>query len=229
MDSDALPELVRAYVARNAAAGATPGTVVRVTQRGEMRRSPTEDWSPFTAREDLWTGECAFDWRAVWRLNPSMRVRVHDGLHGGAGRMRGRLWGVVPVLSAKGPGIDRGSLMRYLAELPWAPAALTANPELRFRELGPSTVEVSAELRGAPVAVRLEFDHDGDIASAWTPARPRDTPDGVVDTPWGGTHERYERLGDWRIPTRCEVWWDLPDGRFTWFRAEVTDVHARRP
>lgn len=227
MTTAEMPELVRAHVARNAGSPQPPGAVVRLTQRGEMRRSPTEPWSAFTGREDLWTGECAFDWRARWALNPTMRLTVRDRLRGGRGRMRGRVWGVFPILWASGPGIDRGSLMRYLAELPWVPRAMAANPALRWRTLGDSTVEVSAALDGAPVAVRLEFDADGDIASAWTPARPRDTPEGSVDTPWGGTHERYAELAGMRIPTRCEVWWDLPEGRFTWWRAEITAAEIR--
>ena len=77
------------------------------------------------------------------------------------------------------------------------------------------------------MAVRLEFDEAGDVRAAGTPARPRDTPSGPVPTPWGGEYADYRTFGGLRIPVRAEVHWDLPEGRWVWWRGEVTEVALR--
>ena len=43
---------------------------------------------------------------------------------------------------------------------------------------------------------------------------------------WGGELRDYLVLGGVRVPTRAEAYWDLPEGRFTYWRAEVTAVEA---
>jgi hypothetical protein len=50
-----------------------------------------------------------------------------------------------------------GEALRYLAELPWVPHAMTANPQLEWRHLDEGTVEVAAEVGSERAAVRLAF------------------------------------------------------------------------
>jgi hypothetical protein len=42
-----------------------------------------------------------------------------------------------------------------------------------------------------------------------------------VPTPWGGTFGSHETLGEIRVPTSAEAHWDLPDGRFRYWRGTV--------
>jgi hypothetical protein len=47
-----------------------------------------------------------------------------------------RALGLIPIVRAeRTPALQRGQLMRYLAELAWAPDAILHNTELRWREL----------------------------------------------------------------------------------------------
>jgi hypothetical protein len=209
-----VPDLVRAFAERNTNES-PPGTVVRLRQEGQMRRSPTGAWTLWTGTEELWIAQSAFTWKAHWKLAPLVWMRIADRFGDGIGTMDAYVWGVIRMVHGRGEAIARGSAMRYLAELPWVPQAMVANPDLTWREVGDRSIEVAMPVGGARVAVTLEFDADGDIVSAWTPARPRD---GAADAPWGGNFSEYATIGGVRIPTIGEVFWDLPEGRFVWWR-----------
>jgi hypothetical protein len=114
--------------------------------------------------------------------------------------------------------------MRYLAELPWFPHAILGNSELEWRELEPRAVEVATRIGSAEAAVTLRFDEAGDVAGVSAPDRPRQEGSRFVERPWSGAFGDYEELGGVRVPTGAEVAWDLPDGRFTYFRGRVTDL-----
>ena len=116
--------------------------------------------------------------------------------------------------------------MRYLAELPWAPAAMAGNGELSWRERDASNAEVAAGAEPGAPAVTLEFDATGDIVRAASGARPLRQGDAWLPTPWSGEFGDFRELGGMRMPTSAEVGWDLPGGRFVYWRGRVTSVLA---
>jgi hypothetical protein len=77
---------------------------------------------------------------------------------------------------------------------------------------------------GERAAVRLDFDAAGDVVACSASGRPRMEGKRVVERPFGGRLWDYAELGGVRLPTRCEVHWDLPEGRYPYFRARITGV-----
>lgn len=217
-----------ALVERSLASSLPPGTAtpgrIRVTQEGEMRLKPGGRWLGFSAVEELYVRETAFSWQARFTLARLLPVRVVDGYAGGEGRMEARLLGLVPVLRARGQAVSEGEVYRYLAELPWVPYAMRANPELGWSEVDERTVEVTAHVGPAPVAVRLAFDGAGDVVRSWADLRPRTEGKTVCRRPWGGVFADHAELGGVRIPTRAEVAWELPDGPFPYWRGTITSL-----
>ena len=110
--------------------------------------------------------------------------------------------------------------MRYLSELAWAPQAMAANRELVWREVDERTVEVAAGVRGATAVVELEFDAAGDIVRA-TGTRPFAVGKAFVPMPWGGDFSDYASFNGTRIPTYGQAWWELPEGRFVYWRGHI--------
>jgi hypothetical protein len=45
-----------------------------------------------------------------------------------------------------------------------------------------------------------------------------------LPTPWGGRFRDYATLGGVRVPTTGEAYWELPEGRYVYWRARVTSV-----
>jgi hypothetical protein len=214
------PPLVLGHVRRALPAAASAPRRVRIHETGEMFRAPGGNPLRFNAVSEFDVRDVGFSWRARFPIAPLLAMRVHDGYADGTGWMRGRIVGV-PFMRKGGASIAAAAAMRYLAELPSVPHAMMANAELEWRETGPRTVEVATSVAGARVAVELTFDDDGDIVRAGANARPRD---GDVPRPWGGEFRDYVAMGGVRIPARGEVYWDLPDGRFTYWRASVTSL-----
>lgn len=188
-----------------------------------MWRSPGAKPLRFQATEDFAIEEVAFAWRARFRLLGPLALEVVDEFGRGAGRLRVKLLGL-PLRTDTGPEIALGQAMRYLAELAWVPQAIAGNGELEWRQTGERQLEVAAQVGPARAAVELELDEACDIIRT-TGLRPRRGPGrDVQPTPWGGAFSGHTRFGDARLPATAETWWDLPDGRFVYWRGAVTDA-----
>jgi hypothetical protein len=221
-----LPPLVRGYLERALPPGAEIPRQVRVSQVGEMRQEPGGRWLRFSAVEDFAVAEIAYSWRARFRIIPLVRLHVVDSYNGDEGRLEARLFGLVPVMRARGPDLAEGEAMRYLAELPWAPHAMLANSSLEWRAVDARSVEVAARVGAERAAVHLEFDDDGDVAGSFTDARPRTEGKSVVRRPWRGVFGDYGVFGGVRVPTSAEVRWELPDGEFTYWRGRIRSLEV---
>jgi hypothetical protein len=124
----------------------------------------------------------------------------------------------------RGPDATLGQALRYLAELPWVPHAYRANDALAWRELDGRTAEVSTPAGAATAVVRLEFDGQGDVQRTSAEGRPYKEAGPGETRAWGGSFAEYAELAGVRIPTRGEVAWELPEGRFVYWRGTVTSA-----
>jgi hypothetical protein len=168
----------------------------------------------FRAVEVFEVERVAFSWHARFPLG----LRVVDGFDGRDGVLEVRLLGLA-LQRQRGPEVTEGEALRYLAELPWVPPALERNSELEWHG-----DEVRTRVGGRELVAELERDEAGDVVGASSRMRARRVGDEWVRTPWGGRFSEYETLGGLRLPTRGEAYWDLPDGRFVYWRAEVTSA-----
>jgi hypothetical protein len=140
----------------------------------------------------------------------------------GEGLLRIGLPGI-PLRIQKGPETAVGQAMRYLSEIAWVPHAVVHNRELSWRAVDGRSAEVATDVRGTPVAVQFHFDEAGDIAGA-TGTRPFAKDGTFVPTPWGGDFGEYTPFGGVRVPASGKAWWDLPEGRFVYWRGCTTGL-----
>ncbi|MCB1487980.1 MAG: hypothetical protein KDJ88_11055 [Bauldia sp.] len=228
VDRDGLPPPVRAFAERNTAGRPDLPREVRLIQAAEMKLKPDAGWTKVSARQAIGIGAPAFAWDANATMAPLVSVRVIDAFVEGEGRLKVRLFGSVPMVTATGPEASYGELFRYLAELAWAPHAILANPALRWRAIDGRTVEVAADTAdGQTARVRLIFDTDGDVVAIEADDRPRDEGGKLVPQPWRGTFGDYRDFDGIRIPTRADVTWITDAGPFTYFRGEVVTYQAK--
>ena len=179
---------------------------------------------PWSGVEILDVHRVAFSWNARFPVFPFVWLTVQDAYEDGAGSLEGRLWGRIRLFGRTGIDVDVGEAMRYLAELPWVPHAIRANTELVWRSLDEQSVEVSASVAGRHVAVQFEFNGIGDIVRVGATGRPRTVGRTTTEGPWGGAFSDYADWSGIRVPTRGEVYWDQPEGRFVYWRGEITHV-----
>jgi hypothetical protein len=210
-----LPPLVRRYVERALPVGAGYVERVELAQEGRIWMRPDTRGMRFTAREHFEVERTAFAWRARFPFG----LRVVDAYDRGRGVLELRLIGV-RVQRQRGPELDVGEAMRYLAELPWVPHAIERNSELEWRELDECSVEVATRVADERAAVTFEFDADGDIVRA-SAVRKRQTGKQWEETPWGGEFGEYEVLGGIRMPTVADVHWVIEGEPFVYWRGVV--------
>lgn len=209
--------------------GATPTdrcSTVRLTQAGRMKRELDSDaWMAFTATQTIATNACEFDWRA--RAGPLGLISGRDALVAGEGRFDIMALGFIPIARAPHtPALVRGELMRYLAEIPWAPHAILCNHALRWRVDGPDTLAVSAGSGGTACEVLLSLDGDGRIEGGFAPDRPRSAAAPILPTPWRGRFSDYRRHGDIWLPFAGEVAWEIDGQEAPYWECRIKDWEA---
>lgn len=192
--------------------GVTPDdsrSTVKLTQTGRMRRSlETESWMDFTAVQTISTRACEFDWRA--NAGPFGMISARDALQNGEGRFDITALGFIPIGGAEHTSaLMRGELMRYLAELAWAPHAILLNTTLRWRVDGPDTLAVGAGAGETACEVLLSLASDGRIAGAFALDRPRSAIAPFLPTPWRGRFSDYRHHNGLWLPFAGEVSWEI--------------------
>ena len=182
---------------------------VSLTQTGRMKRNlDTQSWMAFTATQTISTRACEFDWRA--KAGPFGVISARDALERGEGRLDIMAFGLIPIArAAHTAALVRGELMRYLAELAWAPAAILLNTALRWRADSPDTLAVSAGVGATASEVVLSLDGDGRIAAGFAPDRPRSATAPFLPTPWRGRFSDYRLHRDLWLPFAGEVAWEI--------------------
>ena len=184
---------------------------VTLTQTGRLKRNlGIESWMAFRATQTISTRECAFDWRA--RAGPFGMVSARDALKDGEGRFDVIALGIIPIARAKrSSALMRGELMRYLAELAWAPDAILLNTALRWRE-DPDQLAVSAGSGETAAKVILSLDSEGRIGGTFAPDRPHSASAPILPTPWRGRFSDYRHHDNMWLPFAGEVAWKI-DGK----------------
>jgi hypothetical protein len=215
-----LPELVRLFLTRSLPLDPAVPLTVRVQQTGEMWKKPGARAMAFQATEDFAVERVAFSWRARFPIVGPLAMTVVDGLADGAGQLCVSLLGI-PLQRQSGPETNIGEAMRYLAELAWAPQAIAANRELEWQDVDERAVEVACDVRAALAAVRWEFNDAGDFVRA-TGVRPFPVGKTFVSRRWGGDFGEYTDFAGLRVPSFGEAWWELPEGRFVYWRGRIT-------
>jgi len=158
-----------------------------------------------------------FEWHAV--TGPSGLISVIDAFHDDQPKLEVRLFRRLRIAGVNGGvAAAKGEIMRYLAELAWAPDAILHNHMLAWTVGGDCTLRASAGHGSALGAVEFRLDNDGRIGSVFAPDRPRKEASGFVEHPWQGRFFDYrQHEGRW-LPFGGEVGWILDGQEFVVWR-----------
>lgn len=182
---------------------------VRLAQTGRMKmKLGSAAWMSFTASQTISIRACEFQWFA--RFGPFGLVSACDALEKDRGRLDIMALGCIPIArTERSSALMRGELMRYLAELAWAPHALLLNTALRWRVNAPDALAVSAGAGETASEVVLNLDSEGRIAGAFALDRPRSATEPILPTPWRGRFSDYRLHNGIWIPFAGEVSWEI--------------------
>jgi hypothetical protein len=152
---------------------------------------------------------------------PLLWIQARDRLVSGRGNMLVKAMSAFAVADASGPGIDQGSMLRWLAESVWFPYALVGDA-IQWEPIDERSARALIRGKGLPVQAVFEMDTEGRIVALHAD-RYRDISGGrSVLTAWSGRYADYLEFGGFRIPSAVEVTWNLPEGPFTYARFRIT-------
>ena len=216
----ALPAAVSSLALRCGASRHQRGAEVVLSLSGFLKERPADRPTPYTAAETLQLRSAEFVWSA--KCDPINMLVVRDQLVGDEGRLSLLAFGAVPLSAAKsGAAVTRAEVMRYLADLAWAPDAILHNEALSWTEIDGRTLKVVAGQGEGRAEVLLRLGDDGLIASAEADDRPRWEHGAFAARPWrvrfSGHQERHGRL----TPSHAETSWVLDSGSFVCCLAEL--------
>ncbi|MCX7357892.1 MAG: hypothetical protein NT015_07110 [Alphaproteobacteria bacterium] len=223
-DEARLPEAVRRLARVLGAEASSQGA--SLTQAGRMKLSiNAKNWTRFTARQTIATRACGFDWRA--RMGPFGVIAVQDALIEGRGKLSVNALGIAPLARATpSDALTRSELMRYLAELAWAPDTIRLNTALRWREIDARTLSVSAGIGAAAAEVFFTLGGDGTIAGGYALDRPRSLVEPFLPTRWTWRYSDYRRCEGRFIPFAGEVAWEIEGKELVYWQGRLTGWHA---
>jgi hypothetical protein len=230
-DLAALPAPVRRWLESSGALRGARPTRVELTQVGELHTSAKGAWMPVEARQIVDLDDPAFLWLLRGRAFAVLPLDGRDSWRDGRGRMYVVGGGWIPFADAQGPEIDRGALLRFLAEMIWYPAAITA-PYLRWDAIDEEHARATLRHGGIEDAAVFTIDSEGRVRAV--EARRPYAATGRLE-PWGGVLRDWQELGGVRVPVVGEVVWHLAEGDFVFYRwrltarTEVPRAEAPRP
>jgi hypothetical protein len=186
------------------------------------------NWHPFTADQVTHWGK-----GFVWRARVSVRglpVSGFDKWINGVGRMRWKLLGLVPVMTASGPDVSRSARERMLIELIWLPSAFLS-PNVTLKERDSTRAEVGIRQEGQETRYELSLDENGRLRGVsmlrWGDPEGR----GFSALPFGSTAEEERTFGGFTIPSKLRAGWYFGTDRFEtdgeFFRCTIEEAVYR--
>ena len=122
------------------------------------------------------------------------------------------LLGGVRIAAAKpSAGLLKGQLLRYLAEIAWAPDAVLVNGHLDWSETDDGRFLVSARVDEVEGRVFISLNDDGFIGQIDADDRPRQEGARMVERPWRGRFRNFQRVDGRALPHAADVSW-MVDG-----------------
>jgi len=194
------------------------GGSVLLRQTGRLRSDAKARWMRFKARQHIAVDRCGFAWRAG--VGPLGLIHVEDALDGATPIGRVAALGIIPLARSEySVPLLKGELMRYLAELPWAPDAILANSELQWEAQGEGRLAVSAKIDTIRATVIFHLDETG-LPVRVEGRRPRQEGGVFHEREWHGEFGDFRTIEGRLVPHVGRVSWRI--------EAERVDVwHGR--
>lgn len=216
-----LPIPVQRHLRQAGVVGQKIPRVVTLTQTGRIRNAPDSAWMTFTAEETYSTNPPAFVWRA-WLPSRAMPVVFgRDHYLGGDGRITMKLLGTVPVADIGSTAtMNEASLMRYLNEIMWFPAAYVGD-NLTWAPVDDTSADVTIADGGMSATARLFFDADGRFVNFR--AERFNTTSNSIQT-WETPLDEQKSFAGINLPVSGAAVWQTDTGPFAYIELEVTGV-----
>jgi hypothetical protein len=222
-----LPPVVQKWLIRSGVIGKEKMKTVRLKQKGEMRTKPEGKWMDFEAKQYFTVNEPAFVWTADVHMMPLVTLKGRDKFEQGRGAMFIKLLALVKVADAKNTEkVNSATMIRYLSETSWFPAAALSN-YIKWETIDSLSAKATMTFNGMSVSGIFRFTNSGDMVG-FTADRYYGTDDSAALEKWVVETEDWKDFAGIRIPYKSKVTWKLKAGDFNWAKMELTDLEFNK-
>ena len=226
-DLQGLPPCVQKWLEHAQVVGKERIHTVRLKQRGLMRLKENGPWMQAEAEQYFTVDKPGFIWTVQVKMAPLLNFTGRDRYYKGKGVMLIKALSLFPVVKAQGKEMDQGTLLRYLAEMPWFPTA-ALNDYITWEPVDAHSARATMSYGGISASGVFTFNEQGDLVS-FIAKRYRENNGKYELTDWGGIMKEYKEFQGIRIPNKSDIIWRLETGDFNWFKCEIADIQYNKP
>jgi hypothetical protein len=219
-DLAGLPEPVQRWLRWSQIVGKEYPQTVRLEQEGDFRLGEERGWMSYDAVQYYTTEPPGYVWSVSMRMAPLVTITGRDQYMDGEGSIRMSILSLIPVANDSGGGLNQGSLLRYLNETMWFPAAVIS-PYITWDPVDDHSATATMSFGGVTASATFIFDDDGRLTNM-TADRYNDDRDDIL--PWSTPILAYGEFEGVRVPTEGTGVWHYDTGDFTYIRLTITDI-----
>ncbi len=219
-----LPEPVQKYLAYTGAIGKEKVRNMRVVMEGHLKMDRDKDWTPIHTQQYNFYNEPIRLYHIVGKIN-GLPVMGLDSYQAGKGNMLIKVAGLVKVVDAHDPKMDRAALVTVLNDMCLIAPATLIDRRLQWETVDAQTVKVTLEDQGLKVSGILTFNDKGELTNFLTYDR-YFSPKGTTyeSVPWSTPVRNYKDFNGIRINSYGEAIWHFPEGDFCYGKATTMEV-----
>lgn len=226
-DLEGLPLCVQKWLEHAQVVGKKKIKTVRLKQKGLMRTTENGKWMAAEAKQYFTVDKPGFIWIAKIKMAPFIYIAGRDKYYEGKGHMLIKLLSLIPVAESRGKEIDQGTLLRYMAEMPWFPTAALSS-YIKWEEIDSNRARATMSYGGVTASGVFEFKQNGELVS-FIANRYRELNGRYVLQDWGGITRGYREFNGVKIPNTTDVIWKPETGDFNWYKCEITEIEYNEP
>lgn len=217
-----LPPQVQRYMTYSRVLGKAIPHAVRLKQVGRIRQDAKSAWMRLEAVEHYSTAPPGFVWKVYMPKRRLPFVLGRDAYISGTGSMLIKMLSLFSMVNAAGIEIDQGSMMRYLNEMTWFPAAFLGE-NVSWKAIDERSAEVTLTDRGKSVSAIMVFDPEGRPLN-FVAKRYRMFGKGYDLETWSTPFTGYGEFEGLKLPVKGQGVWNLKEGDLVYVELEIIEL-----
>lgn len=222
-----LPAPVAHWLTASGVVGKPIPRSVRLKQRGQMRTAADKPFMPVEAQQYFRVDRPGFVWRVRVKMMKLLPIAGRDTFLDGHGRMLIKIASLFAVADVSDEKIDQGTLLRFLSEIVWFPAA-ALNPYITWEALGDNLARATMTYEGISASADFSFDERGRFTGLTARRYFGGGPEAKLES-WSVVVRDWRQLSGLNLPVAGDVIWNLESGDYHFFAWEITEVEYDRP
>ncbi len=212
---DGLPEPVQRYFRLVLKEGQPYISYVRLTHIGKFKTGLDKKWMNIKGEQYYTTDTPAYIWKGTTAFFTARDFYIRD-----KGGLIVTLLSMVNIVNEKGPSLDQGELLRWLAECVWFPTALLPSERLRWSAVDNNHAKLTFNYKELSLDFLVTFNSGGEIVEMKTQ---RYMDKKRMET-WICKMHNYKWINNVKVPTQCDVSWRLATRDFAYADFKITKI-----